>query len=51
MPTMMILYGGALLALVSAPPATVTAETVRPLAAAIVRGASVEGLRAVRRRP
>jgi AcrR family transcriptional regulator len=41
-PTMMILYGGALLALVSAPPGTVTPEAVHPLAAAIVRSASVD---------
>ncbi len=38
-PTMMILFGGALFALVTGPPEAATAEFVRPLAHAIVHGA------------
>jgi AcrR family transcriptional regulator len=38
-PTMMIMYGGALFALVTGPPAAAHPDLVRPLAAAIVRGA------------
>lgn len=41
-PTMMILYGGALFALVTAPPEAATPDRVHPLAAAIVRAAHLD---------
>lgn len=37
-PAMLVMYGGALFALVTGPPELVTEEAVRPLAAAIVHG-------------
>ena len=37
-PAMLVLYGGALFALVTGPPGAVTEDAVRPLAVAIVSG-------------